>query len=83
MSYDTLVSICIVNWNTRDLLYNCLKSINERTRNITYEVIVVDNNSNDRSVEMLKKEFPEHTIIVNKMNIHDDIEFVLLLMLCF
>jgi GT2 family glycosyltransferase len=41
----------------------------ERTKNISFEIIVVDNNSNDRSVEMLKREFSEHIIIVNKKNI--------------
>ena len=63
------VSIIIVNWNTRKLLQNCLKSIYERTGNIEYEVIVVDNGSTDDSVEMVKKNFPLVNIIENAENL--------------
>ncbi len=47
------LSIIIVNWNVRDLLHQCLKSIFLFTENIDYEVIVIDNNSDDGSVQML------------------------------
>lgn len=57
------VSICIVNWNTRELLSECLKSIHEKTSGLTYEIIVVDNDSKDGSAEMVKKEFPDCKII--------------------
>jgi GT2 family glycosyltransferase len=57
------VSICIVNWNTKDLLFECIKSIKEKTAGVTYEIIVVDNGSNDGSVAMIKLEFPECKII--------------------
>jgi GT2 family glycosyltransferase len=50
------VSIVIVNFNSGDLLSNCLKSIKECI-NIKYEVIVVDNNSSDSSYENAKYEF--------------------------
>jgi len=63
------LSITIVNYNTKDLLRQCIKSIYENTKNITFEIIVVDNASNDSSVEMLKKEFPNVRVIVNKENL--------------
>lgn len=69
MSDDILVSICIVNWNTRDLLYGCLKSIKKKTRSVSYEIIVVDNHSNDHSVEMVKKHFPDCILIVSNENL--------------
>ncbi|MFH1326331.1 MAG: glycosyltransferase family 2 protein [Candidatus Falkowbacteria bacterium] len=47
------LSIIIVNWNVRDLLHQCLKSIFLFTENIDYEIIVIDNNSDDGSVQML------------------------------
>ena len=57
------VSIIIVAWNVRQLLYDCLRSVYERTKEVNYEVIYVDNLSEDGSVEMVAKEFPEVRII--------------------
>jgi hypothetical protein len=62
------ISIIIVNWNTKDLLRNCLNSINETLQNITLEIIVVDNASLDGSVAMLREEFPQVAIIENTTN---------------
>ncbi len=63
------LSITIVNYNTKDLLRQCIKSIYENTKSITFEIIVVDNASTDGSVDMLKKEFPDVKIIANKENL--------------
>lgn len=63
------VSIIIVNYNTRELIKNCLKSIYEHTRNIDFEVIVSDNGSTDGSIEMIKSEFPQVVLINNNMNL--------------
>lgn len=52
------VSIIIVNYNTRDLLKDCILSVQEKTQDVDYEIIVVDNDSHDGSVDMLKEEFP-------------------------
>jgi GT2 family glycosyltransferase len=65
---DFDVAIIIVNWNTCDILRNCLKSIYEQTREITFEVIVVDNASNDTSADMVKSEFPQAILISNSDN---------------
>jgi GT2 family glycosyltransferase len=62
------VSIIIVNWNTRDVLRSCLASVYKETKNITHEVIVIDNDSSDDSVEMVKKEFPKAKLIENRSN---------------
>ena len=62
------VSIVVVAWNVRDLLYNCLKSVFDETKGIVFEVIYVDNASEDGSVEMVAKEFPEVEIIENQEN---------------
>lgn len=63
------VSIIIVNYNTCDLLRNCLVSIFEKTNDITFEVIVSDNGSIDGSVEMIRNNFPKVIIIENKENL--------------
>ena len=62
------VSILIVNWNTRDVLRGCLKSIYEQTLGVTFEIIVVDNASKDGSAKMVKLEFPSVTLIENSEN---------------
>lgn len=62
------LSILIVNWNTRALLEGCLQSIYSSVNNISFEVVVVDNNSGDGSIEMVKKSFPETRLIENKDN---------------
>ncbi len=63
------VSIIIVNYNTKQLLSDCLKSIYERTKNIEFEVIVSDNGSADGSIEMLKADFPQVILIENNANL--------------
>lgn len=62
------VSVVIVAWNVRELLYNCLKSVYEETKDLDFEVIYVDNASEDGSVEMVEENFPEVSILQNKEN---------------
>ncbi len=62
------ISIIIVNWNTRDILYNCLNSVFQETKGIIYEVIVIDNASIDNSVDMIREKFPQVILIENQEN---------------
>jgi GT2 family glycosyltransferase len=62
------VSIIIVNWNIRDILRDCLRSVYEQTRVIAFEVIVIDNASSDDSVAMVREEFPQVILIENSEN---------------
>lgn len=70
------LSIVIVNWNTRDMLRDCLASVHAglgehpgRAREqIRAEVIVVDNASDDGSAEMVEAEFPQVHLIRNAEN---------------
>jgi GT2 family glycosyltransferase len=62
------VSILVVNWNTRELLRQCLQSIYRETRSITFEVIVVDNASSDGSAAMIESEFRQVRLIANLDN---------------
>ncbi len=48
------VSVVIVSFNVRELLKNCLDSVVKFTKDVDYEIIVVDNGSSDESVELLK-----------------------------
>jgi GT2 family glycosyltransferase len=63
------VSIIIVNYNTKELLRNCLVSIYEQTKDINFEIIVSDNGSTDGSIKMLKTKFPQVILIENNSNL--------------
>ena len=59
-------SIIIVNWNTAQITCDCLESVYQQTKDISFEVIVIDNASSDNSVEMAKQEFPQVRLIENE-----------------
>ena len=63
------LSIIIVNWNTRDLLAQCLESVYANTQGITFEVFVVDNASADGSAQMVPERFPQVRLIENQENV--------------
>jgi len=63
------VSVCIVNWNCRDILRKCLFSLLEQEQGISFEVIVVDNASTDGAADMVEREFPQVHLIRNRRNI--------------
>lgn len=62
------VSIIFVNYKTKDLTINAIKSVVEKTQGIDFEIFVVDNNSQDGSIEAIEKEFPQINIIKNTAN---------------
>ena len=62
------VSIIFVNYKTKNLTINAIKSVIEQTKEIKYEIFVVDNASNDGSIEAISKEFPNLHIIKNSEN---------------
>jgi N-acetylglucosaminyl-diphospho-decaprenol L-rhamnosyltransferase len=61
------IAIVIVNWNTRDLLHDCLTSV-YANRGIDFQVCVVDNASTDGSAEMVEREFPQVHVIRSLRN---------------
>jgi len=63
------LAIVIVNYNTRDLLRDCLASVYRSEGDFTYQVWVVDNASTDGSAEMVRTEFPQARLIVNETNV--------------
>lgn len=64
------LSIIILNYNTKDLLRDCLRSVaGAMAGGFVYEVIVVDNASTDGSAAMIKKEFPQIKLIESKKNL--------------
>ena len=72
----TDLSIIIVNWNTRELLAQCLASVagnghtfSNQHRPISKELFVVDNASSDGSVTMVREEYPHVHLIENSKNV--------------
>lgn len=63
------LSIIIINYNVRTFLENALHSIKKATSGIECEIIVVDNASDDGSVEMIREKFPDVRLITNELNI--------------
>lgn len=62
------LSISIVNWNTKDILKECLEAI-VKSDFTDYEITVVDNNSSDNSAEMVKALFPNVGLLSNTQNL--------------
>src|SRR5579885_721066 len=58
-----MLSVLIVNWNTRALLKTCLQSIHRFSPSDPFEIIVVDNASSDGSAAMVQQEFPSVKLI--------------------
>ena len=63
------VSAIVVNWNTRDLLADCLNTLIHNTQDPDLEIMVVDNASSDGSVEMLRRAFPQVRLLLNEANV--------------
>jgi len=63
------LSIIIVSWNVQEKLKQNLEAIYKSKVDFDFEVFVVDNNSRDISVDMLKQDFPQVNLIENKNNL--------------
>ncbi len=66
------LSIIIVNWNTRELLAQCLQSVEQNVRTFkrsNVQTFVVDNASTDGSAAMVRERFPWVTLIENTENV--------------
>ncbi len=63
------LSIIIVNYNTKDFLKQCLKSLYEVKHSFSFETIVVDNTSHDGSIAMTRENFSQVCIVENSENV--------------
>ncbi|MFZ1289672.1 MAG: glycosyltransferase [Melioribacteraceae bacterium] len=63
------LSIIIVNYNVKEFLLNLLDSIRHASKNISTEIIVVDNNSDDGSISAINEKFPSVITIQNNSNV--------------
>ena len=63
------LSIIIVNYNVKEFLQNLIHSIEKASLNLTKEIIIVDNASDDGSVEFIREKFPQAILIANQKNL--------------
>ncbi len=63
------LTIIIVNWNSASYLQKCLASVYGNTKDLDFEVIVIDNASFDGCDEMIRREFPQVKFIQSKENL--------------
>ena len=66
---DIEVSIIIVSYNTQAILRDCINSIQEANLKYNFEIIIVDNASDDSTVLMIENYFPDIILIKNKENL--------------
>ncbi len=66
---ESLLSIIVVSYNTRELLRKCLDSIKAHATTLAHEIVVVDNNSSDGSQDMVRKDFPGAILVCNDSNV--------------
>lgn len=63
------VSAIVVNWNTKELLLQCLESLSSETKRCCLEIILVDNGSTDGSQKAVRETFPNVKLIQNQRNL--------------
>lgn len=63
-----VLSVVIITWNAKHFLEKCLKSIYDRNIGFEFELIIIDNNSSDGSLEFIKSEYSNAILIENKSN---------------
>ena len=68
MNFEPKISIIIVNYNGQDFLTDCLDSV-LKSDYPDFEVILVDNNSSDDFINIVKNKFSQVKIIINKKNL--------------
>lgn len=62
------LSVILVNHNAKEITANCIQSIYDKTKSISFEVVLVDNNSSDGSEAYIRSEFPQVRLLVNDVN---------------
>lgn len=65
---NILLSVIIVNYNGEKFLQSCLDSLHEKLISISYEIIILDNNSKDNSCKFIKENFPDVKLIESTIN---------------
>lgn len=68
MNTSVDLSIIIVSWNSQEWIHRCLSSVFSQTSDLNIEVIVVDNASEDKTVQFIMNTFPRVAVLANTSN---------------
>lgn len=63
------VSIIVVNYNTFETTVNCLQSILDFVKGVSFEIVLVDNNSTDVNPQKFKERFPDIKLVISPTNV--------------
>lgn len=63
------LSVIIVTWNSEKFIQNCLDSIFVSGGDLRHEIIVVDNDSSDKTAKIIQEFYPKVNLIANKENL--------------
>jgi GT2 family glycosyltransferase len=63
------LSVVIVNWNSAEYTIPCVSSIDAQTKNLVFEIIVVDNASTDDSCRVIQERCPSVTLVRSPQNV--------------
>src|SRR5512146_2224253 len=68
-SKNCLVGVCVLTYNSRELVENCLKSLQEALHDRPYCIVVVDNHSSDETAPFVRSTFPDVHVIESDSNV--------------
>lgn len=63
------LSIIIINFNTNQLVLDCIESIYRETKSISFEILVIDNNSQRQNPHLIKETYPEIELVLSNKNV--------------
>ena len=63
------ISVIVVTFNSSSMIEACLSSIVERMKGLAYELLIVDNASQDETCKIIEREFPQVTLIRSEINL--------------
>ena len=63
------ILIIIVAYKTKNELESCLDSIYQNTKDINFEIAVIDNNSQDSTTKMIEENYPKVILVENNQNV--------------
>ena len=63
------LSVVIVTWNSQDHIASCLASLQKQAEDLSDEVIVVDNNSQDGTRQIISRDFTSVRVLANERNL--------------